>query len=215
MENIFNISGSVARLRTLQAAFNEPPRYGKGLDWSGFTVHDAAAILLRYLYQLPQSVIPLEHYEAFQQPLKEYEGKPIPSEDPHTQDIIRHYQRLIRELPPLSRQLLLYLLDFLAVFASKADLNHMTPQKLAQRFQLTILSPLKAKSIGTEVPVEVVFNRQLSQDVMVFLIENQDSFLIGMEGTSGKAEPEAAAPIELPVEDVKGPRQPPKRSSSF
>ena len=214
VENIFNISGSVARLRTLQAAFNEPPRYGKGLDWSGFTVHDAAAILLRYLYQLPEPVIPLDNYEAFQQPLKEYEGKPIPSENFHTQYIIRQYQKLIRELPPLSRQILLYLLDFLAVFASKADLNHMTPQKLAQRFQPTILSPMKATYIGREM-VEEAFNRQLSQDVMVFLIDNQDNFLIGMEGTSSKAEPEAAAPIDPPIENMKVPPQPLKKSSSF
>ncbi|MDI1486699.1 MAG: GTPase activating protein (GAP) for Rho1p [Ramalina farinacea] len=214
VENIFNISGSVARLTTLQAAFNEPPRYGKGLDWSGFTVHDAAAILLRYLYQLPEPVIPLDSYEAFQQPLKEQEGKPIPSEDFRTQYIIRQYQKLIRELPPLSRQLLLYLLDFLAVFASKADLNHVTPQKLAQQFQPTIFSLMEATSIRS-IMLEELSNRQLSQDVMVFLVDNQDNFLIGMEGTSDNVEPEAAVPTDPPIEDLKVPPRPLKKSSSF
>ena len=214
MENIFNVSGSVVRLRELQTIFNSPDRYGKGLDWSGYTVHDAAAILLRYLYQLPEPVIPLDKYEAFQQPLKEYEGKSIPLEDFHTQYIIRQYQRLIPELPPLSRQLLLYLLDLLAVFGTKADINHMTAQKLAQRFQPTILSPMKATYIGREM-MEEAFNRQLSQDVIVFLTDNQDNFLIGMEGPSLKVEPQAAAPTDLPKEDIKVPRHPLQKSSSF
>lgn len=210
MVNIFNISGSAARLRTLQAAFNEP-LYGKGFDWSGFTVHDAAGILLRYLYQLPEPVIPLDKYEAFQQPLKEYEGKPIPSENFHTQHIIRQYQKLIPELPPLSRQLLLYLLDFLAVFASKQDINHMTAQKLAQRFQPTMLSPIKASPMWREM-YEEAFNRQLSQDVVVFLIDNQDHFLIGMEGTSSNVAPEEPATT---VEFMREPRHRLQKSSSF
>ena len=90
----------------------------------------------------------------------------------------------------------------------------MTPQKLAQQFQPTILSLMEATSIRS-IMLEEASNRQLSQDVMVFLIDNQDNFLIGMEGTSGKAEPEEAAPTDPPVQDVKGPRQPLKKSFSF
>ncbi len=66
MENIFGVSGSALRLRKLEAVFNQPPRYGKSLDWSGYTVHDAAAILLRYLQRLPESIIPVEMYQVFQ-----------------------------------------------------------------------------------------------------------------------------------------------------
>lgn len=89
---------------------------------------------------------------------------------------IRAYQALITELPPLNRQLLLYILDLLAVFASKSDLNKMTTANLAAIFQPGLLSHPQHDMAPQEY--------RLSQDVLIFLIENQDSFLIGMHGTA-------------------------------
>jgi hypothetical protein len=89
---------------------------------------------------------------------------------------IKVYQQLITQLPPLNRQLLLYILDLLAVFASKSDLNRMTSANLSAIFQPGLLShPTHDMS-----PAEY----RLSQDVLIFLIENQDHFLIGMTGTA-------------------------------
>jgi hypothetical protein len=85
------------------------------------------------------------------------------------------WQSLIKEMPPLHRQLLLYLLDLLAVFASKSDLNKMTTPKLAAIFQPGLLSHPEHLVSPNE--------QQLSQDVLTFLIENQDRFLFGMAGT--------------------------------
>ena len=50
----------------------------------------------------------------------------------------------------------------------------MTSQRLAAIFQPAILSPVKA---GEDF-IEEISSRQLSQDVLTFLIENQDSFLV-------------------------------------
>ena len=86
------------------------------------------------------------------------------------------YQRLITELPPLNRQLLLYILDLLAVFASKSDINLMTSANLAAIFQPGLLSHPNHDMSPQEY--------RLSQDVLIFLIDNQDSFLIGMSGTA-------------------------------
>lgn len=52
------MSGSNKRINQLQALFDEPPRYGKDLDWTGYSVHDAASVLRRYLNQMPVSVHP-------------------------------------------------------------------------------------------------------------------------------------------------------------
>lgn len=93
---------------------------------------------------------------------------------------IRTYQRLITELPPLNRQLLLYILDLLAVFASKSDLNKMTTANLAAIFQPGILSHPTHDMSPSEY--------RLSQDVLIFLIEKQDHFLIGMHGTAADAQ---------------------------
>lgn len=93
---------------------------------------------------------------------------------------------MITSLPPLNRQLLLYILDLLAVFASKSDLNKMTTPNLAAIFQPGILSHPQHDMSPPEY--------RLSQDVLIFLIENQDSFLIGMQGTA--ADPETVRDVQ-------------------
>ena len=184
VEGIFRLSGSAKRIKDLQTAFNSPDRYGKGLDWTGYTVHDAANILRRYLNQLPEPIVPLDFYDRFREPLRraqhpaqtngEAQGPGFSLEE-HNAAVLS-YQRLITELPALNRQLLLYILDLLAVFASKSDLNRMTAANLAAIFQPGIIShPTHDMS-----PQEY----RLSQDVLIFLIENQDNFLIGMSGTA-------------------------------
>ena len=186
MEGIFRLNGSAKRIKELQVIFDSPDRYGKGLDWTGYTVHDAANILRRYLNNLPQPIVPLDFYEQFREPLRSHQHEAVGdmAEDAKAKDIgdfenenaILTYQRLITELPPLNRQLLLYILDLLAVFASKSDLNRMTSANLAAIFQPGLLSHPQHDMAPDEY--------RLSQDVLIFLIENQDSFLIGMSGTA-------------------------------
>lgn len=184
VEGIFRLSGSAKRIKDLQAVFDTPDRYGKGLDWTGYTVHDAANILRRYLNQLPQPIVPLEYYEKFRDPLRSHQAQAVGDVEAQHQDIgnfdhaaaITTYQRLITEIPPLNRQLLLYILDLLAVFSSKAELNRMTSANLAAIFQPGMLSHPTHDMSPSEY--------RLSQDVIIFLIENQDNFLIGMSGTA-------------------------------
>ncbi|KAF3482018.1 rho-GTPase-activating protein 5 [Arthroderma uncinatum] len=189
VEGIFRLSGSAKRIKDLQEIFNSPDRFGKGLDWTGYTVHDAANVLRRYLNQLPEPIVPLEFYERFRDPLRHRQGRPdgeeaaIQVDKEHGFDrdaAVATYQQLIKELPPLNRQLLLYILDLLTVFASKSDLNRMTAANLAAIFQPGMLSHPSHDMSPQEY--------KLSQDVMVFLIENQDNFLFGMTGTAADAQ---------------------------
>ncbi|KAF2667066.1 RhoGAP-domain-containing protein [Microthyrium microscopicum] len=206
VEGIFRLSGSEKRIKELRNAFNSPDRYGKGLDWTGYTVHDAANILRRYFNQLPEPIIPLEFYDKFREPIRNHQSQavgPMEGQSPSQGDFevataIKTFQRLITELPPLNRQLLLYILDLLAVFASKSDLNKMTTPNLAAIFQPGILS----HPAHDMAPPEY----RLSQDVLIFLIENQDHFLIGMQGTAAD---------EKTVQEVEsGPPTPQNRSST-
>ncbi|KAL6913045.1 hypothetical protein ACHAPO_004996 [Fusarium lateritium] len=183
IEGIFRLSGSEKRIKELKTIFDSPDRYGKGLVWEGYTVHDAANVLRRYLNDLPEPVVPLDLYEKFRDPLRgatkqavgDAEG-PQFVENFNEKAAIIQYQQLITELPPLNRQLLLYILDLLAVFAAKADENRMNSQNLAAIFQPGMLShPAHAMA-----PEEY----RLNQCVIIFLIENQDHFLIGMQGTA-------------------------------
>ncbi|KAL9583182.1 MAG: hypothetical protein Q9203_005187 [Teloschistes exilis] len=186
VEGIFRLSGSNKRIKELQTVFDSPDRYGKGLDWTGYTVHDAANILRRYFNCLPQPIVPLEFYEKFRDPLRSHQAQAVGTGEQEvtvqgTGDFnhaaaIATYQKLITELPSLNRQLLLYILDLLAVFSSKSDMNRMTSANLSAIFQPGLLTHpdhnLEPKAY------------RLSQDVLIFLIENQDSFLVGMSGTA-------------------------------
>ncbi|EED19769.1 Rho GTPase activator (Sac7), putative [Talaromyces stipitatus ATCC 10500] len=182
VEGIFRLSGSARRIKELQEIFDSPERYGKGLDWTGYTVHDAANILRRYLNQLPEPIVPLDFYEAFREPIRNHQRQAVGSTeavdigDFDYEKAVATYQQLIRELPPLNKQLLLYILDLLAVFASKSDKNRMTSNNLSAIFQPGLLS----HPVHDMAPLEY----RLSQDVLIFLIENQDHFLFGMNGTA-------------------------------
>jgi hypothetical protein len=199
VEGIFRLSGAEKRIKELVVIFNSPDRYGKGLDWDGYTVHDAANVLRRYLNQLPEPIVPLDLYDRFRDPLRGHALEAVgdqeasqASEEFDLDGTILKYQQLITELPPLNRQLLLYILDLLAVFASKSDENRMTSQNLAAIFQPGMLS----HPTHDMAPAEY----RLSQDVLVFLIENQDHFLIGMRGTAAD---------EKTVQDVQNGSTPP------
>ncbi|KAE8379777.1 hypothetical protein BDV26DRAFT_258564 [Aspergillus bertholletiae] len=182
VEGIFRLNGSARRIKDLQEVFDSPERYGKGLDWTGYTVHDAANVLRRYLNQLPEPIVPLEFYERFREPLRIYQRQ-VQSGGPTNEGekfdhakAVAAYQQLIRELPPLNKQLLLYILDLLAVFASKSEQNRMTSANLSAIFQPGLLSHPQHDMSPEEY--------KLSQDVLIFLIENQDHFLFGMNGTA-------------------------------
>lgn len=182
MEGIFRLNGSAKRIKDLQEIFDSPERYGKGLDWTGYTVHDAANVLRRFLNQLPEPIVPLEFYERFREPLRIYQKQVQSGVQAADADKFDHakavdtYQRLIIELPPLNKQLLLYILDLLAVFASKSDQNRMPSGNLSAIFQPGMLSHPQHDMSPEEY--------KLSQDVLIFLIENQDHFLFGMNGTA-------------------------------
>ncbi|KAI1196160.1 hypothetical protein F5X97DRAFT_221218 [Nemania serpens] len=182
VEGIFRLNGSEKRIKELKIQFDSPDRYGKGLVWDGYTVHDAANVLRRYLNDLPEPVVPLDLYARFREPLRGHTKQAVGDtegtqlrENFNQREAVEKYQQLIKELPPLNRQLLLYILDLLAVFAAKSDENRMTAQNLAAIFQPGMLShPQHAMA-----PEEY----RLNQCVIIFLIEHQDHFLIGMQGT--------------------------------
>ncbi|KAJ1731097.1 GTPase activating protein (GAP) for Rho1p [Coemansia biformis] len=108
-QGIFRVNGSMKRVQRLQAEFNAGPAYGRRVEWSGYTLHDAATMLRRYLTSLPESVIGSEHYSAFM----DQQAEPLPDDAK-----ARAYGALIEQrLVPESRHTLLYMLELLSVFA--------------------------------------------------------------------------------------------------
>lgn len=126
---------------------------------------------------LPEPIIPHAQYRDFVQPMQKHQQ--TQAQDLSEQEILEaqsvlvpDYQRMVKELPPLNRQLLLYLLDTLAVFASRSEKNKMTAQRLVMCFQPALISAEPEKMDEYE--------HKLAADVATFLVEYQDDFLIGM-----------------------------------
>ncbi|KAI0299262.1 Rho GTPase activation protein [Russula brevipes] len=163
-EGIFNVSGSNGRIPELQEVFETPPRYGKSLDWGqeNYTTHDVAGVFRRYLTQMPEPVIPYNLYFPFRDAI---------ADKPYDRGmVISTYKRLIYSMPHANQYLLLYVLHLLSVFARKSDRNLMTAHDLAAIFRPGLIS---YPTLGLQ-PSE----HQLSQEVLEFLIEHQDSFML-------------------------------------
>ncbi|KAF2994141.1 hypothetical protein E8E14_002222 [Neopestalotiopsis sp. 37M] len=165
VENIIAVNGHPRRVRELEERFNSRKhRYGKGLVWNGYTVHDAAGVLLRYLKGLPEPVVPYDMYDQFVTGLSPSQHDELSRGPISGQDLaILNYQELIQRLPPINRQLLLYLLDVLAFLSmDKAD-NLMTAQRLAASLHPAIIS--KFGTISND-------DHDAAQRVVSFLIES-------------------------------------------
>ncbi|KAG9098480.1 hypothetical protein FS749_003709 [Ceratobasidium sp. UAMH 11750] len=164
VEGVFRINGSNRRMRDLQTLFESPPRYGKDLNWrnESYTSHDVASVFRRYLTQMPEPVIPNEQYHSFRAALFK--------QPRDVSEVINTYRRLIKEMPRANQYLLLYVLDLLSVFARKADKNLMTESNLAVIFRPGIISHPAHEMQPQE--------HALSQEVLVFLIQHQDHFML-------------------------------------
>lgn len=264
VEGIFRVAGSSKRIKELQFIFNTPPSFGKKLSWDGFTVHDAASVLRRYLNALPEPLIVLDLYEDFrdilrskpriikylkyraenpkeartdtskgvqhteQQTEQQFENKQpneghlpqgpthaLPEPDLHspgsispakpqdstnksqqsqlegdklksykklTRDMyaaISEYKELLDQLPCLSKQLLFYILDLLAMVQNYSLENLMSSRNLAAIFQPSILLHPNHDMDPEEYA--------LSQSVVEFLIQYAYKILPSSEGAPAKA----------------------------
>ncbi|KAI8973519.1 Rho GTPase activation protein [Mycotypha africana] len=162
-EGVFRMSGSAKRIGKLQQIFNTAPDYGRQLDWKGFSVHDAANVLRRFLNYLPEPVITHNLYQPFKDVLLEDAADTTTEEEK-----VAQYQNLIEQLPESHQYLLFYLLDLLSLFTQNVQITKMDSFNLASVFTPGILmnpdynlSPAHYKS---------------SQKVVQFLVEHQHCF---------------------------------------
>ncbi|CEP09286.1 hypothetical protein [Parasitella parasitica] len=190
-EGIFRMSGSSRRIRMLQSIFDTPDLYGSQLDWRGYTVHDAANVMKRFLNFLPEPVITLEYYRRLKDTtIAEY---------PNLDEKIEAIQGVIECLPIAHQYLLLYLLDMLGMFVTAQEYTRMDTTCLAAVFAPGILSH-PDDELNPAGYVE-------SQRVLAFLIENQERFSMPRAHTFVNAADESNA---LPLPSSKNMTVPPK-----
>ncbi|KAI8665695.1 Rho-GAP domain-containing protein [Fusarium sp. Ph1] len=119
VEDTFATIGSPVRISKLQQAFESPPTYGSGLDWTQYTIHDAAGIFIRYLKSLPEPIIPYDCYGEFMDGLTPYIDRELTEEE--SAEALKVARRLVGMMPSVNLELLAYVLDILSVFASRAS----------------------------------------------------------------------------------------------
>ncbi|KAK9248787.1 Rho GTPase activation protein, partial [Lipomyces tetrasporus] len=164
VQGIFRVSGSVKRVRELQRIFATEPDFGHNIDWTGYTVHDAASLLRRYLNGLPEPIIPLELYDGFRSPFIHPLSQTRQFKKHEMNEVIVKLHSLIQQLPPGNRQLLLYILDLLELFAKNSKKNMMPASNLAAIFQPCILSHPSHNTLPEEYTT--------SQEAVLFMIEH-------------------------------------------
>ncbi|WFC99489.1 GTPase activating protein (GAP) for Rho1p [Malassezia yamatoensis] len=163
IEGIFRINGSEKRMKELRQQFNTPPDYGKGINWDGYNVHDAATLLRRFLNSMPEPIIPIDRFQEFSHVFL----KSNISEE----DAVSKYRSLITSCPPATQYLLLYILDLLAVFDRASDVNKMNAKNLAILFQPGMLMHPSIKSKD---------DHQAAVHIVQFLIDHQDRFVLAL-----------------------------------
>ncbi|KAK9355701.1 hypothetical protein V1523DRAFT_423905 [Lipomyces doorenjongii] len=164
VQGIFRVSGSVKRVREIQRTFATGPEFGHNIDWTGYTVHDAASLLRRYLNGLPEPIIPLEFYDGFRSPFIHPLTQTKQFKKHEMNEVIVKLHALIQQLPPANRQLLLYILDLLHLFAKNSKKNMMPAANLAAIFQPCILSHPTHHTLPEEYTT--------SQEAVIFMIEH-------------------------------------------
>ncbi|KAK9314525.1 hypothetical protein V1524DRAFT_137534 [Lipomyces starkeyi] len=168
VQGIFRVSGSVKRVREIQRIFATGPDFGHNIDWTGYTVHDAASLLRRYLNGLPEPIIPLEFYDGFRSPFIHPLTQTKQFKKHEMNEVIVKLHALIQQLPPANRQLLLYILDLLHLFAKNSKKNMMPAANLAAIFQPCILSHPSHHTLPEEYTT--------SQEAVIFMIEHYKVF---------------------------------------
>ena len=141
--------------------FDEPPLFGIKVKLRKYTIYDCAGLLLQYLHQLPEPLIPPLFYDSFRQPIALLSQANF--------YVHESYKRLLYELPPSRRQVLLYLLDLLEWCLGMDDIQITT---LAATFQPVIIRSPESNLSPNE--------NQENQKLVAFLIENQDMWYNSM-----------------------------------
>ncbi|KAG0170681.1 hypothetical protein DFQ28_005702 [Apophysomyces sp. BC1034] len=158
-EGVFRMSGSAKRIGQLQHTFNTAPDYGRQLDWKGYSVHDTANVLRRFLNYLPEPVIVHRLYQPFRDVIASNSGD---------KEKVMSYQLLIEQLPQHHQYLLFYLLDLLSLFSQSGHITKMDTFNLASVFTPgMLLDPEHSMNPA---------HYKMSQKVIQFLIEHQHCF---------------------------------------
>ncbi|KAH6853091.1 hypothetical protein B0I37DRAFT_303441 [Chaetomium sp. MPI-CAGE-AT-0009] len=138
--HIFGLAGDHARLAQLKEVFNSAhTNYGKDVDWTRFTIHDAADLIRVFLSELPKPVISesvAKRWFAL--------SRQATSGGARLDKALDFWEEAMMGIHGPGRALFKLLINLWGDIADAADANMMTPERLAGR----LVQPLMHSAAG-------------------------------------------------------------------
>jgi GTPase-activating protein SAC7 len=134
--DIFAQSGDIFRVSKLKEIFSKGPTFGSDIDWTGYTVYDAADLMLLFLAQLPRPLVPESLGKRWISLTRQ--SAPSGSHAARLDGCIDFWEEAMSGLRGPSRSLFKLLLNLWADVAAAEEVNGMTAERLAG----VILKPL-------------------------------------------------------------------------
>lgn len=143
------------RMKMIQSEFDTGPSYGLNLDWSGYTVHDAASVLVRYLISLPESLTGVENHYALLSVghlhpiLASYNDGSNHALEPRKCNVsckaaVTALADFFKTLPFYNYCFILYIMDMFAEFQNHRFTNSLSEDRLAR-----IILPCLTRGYGS------------------------------------------------------------------
>jgi len=134
--DIFAQSGDIFRVSKLKEIFSKGPTFGSDIDWTGYTVYDAADLMLLFLSQLPRPLVPESLGKRWISLTRQ--SAPSGSHATRLDGCIDFWEEAMSGLRGPSRSLFKLLLNLWADVAAAEEVNGMTAERLAG----VVLKPL-------------------------------------------------------------------------
>ena len=170
-------------VRELKDKFDEGEQVA--LDINNMDVHSVASLLKQYLRELPECLIPYQHYQEYMNIAMRFQEKNKPEDKMEQVDCLRV---AMSGLPQDNYNVLKYLCKFLKEVANNTHINKMTALNLATVFGPNII---RHPNMEDNPEIFMLTTADLSQQLAFMLIDHSDQiFTINFE-TDGKSVPVA------------------------
>ncbi|KAI1166618.1 Rho GTPase activation protein [Nemania serpens] len=140
--DIFAEPGDIFRVSKLKELFSTGPKYGEDIDFTGYTVYDAADLIMLYLSQLPRPLIPESLAKRWISLSRQ--ATLSGSHATRLDQCIDFWEEALSGLRGPSRSLFKLLLNLWADVATAEEDNDMTAERLSD----VVLKPLMHVSPG-------------------------------------------------------------------
>eukprot|EP01126_Amoeba_proteus_P049684 TRINITY_DN5824_c0_g1_i4.p1 TRINITY_DN5824_c0_g1~~TRINITY_DN5824_c0_g1_i4.p1 ORF type:complete len:965 (-),score=185.67 TRINITY_DN5824_c0_g1_i4:213-3107(-) len=153
-EGLFRLPGGANNIQALQNEFD----MGVNVNLLHEPVHDIGSLCKAYFSQLPDTLLPEEHYEAF---------KAVATQEDHKTKM-KLTVELIDKLPLANKRVFIDLVTFLHNVSLLSETNKMTPTNLAVCWTPTIIIPQRISFC----PEKMLYDSHVTTQFLAWIIEH-------------------------------------------